>query len=205
MKTVVIHGKVLKPISPKVQYPDADLWGCTHTQLQYRRMNASLDNWDEWFELHGVEPTSFYPGVRALRPKALAWYRTLPPNDRPLWMLDHYPDIPASQRFPIEEVMAAFPIEDDPGQPTTGMWTCQVDYLMAFAILRKYDCIVLHGHGISQSPAHMASHFGILYWVAVARERGIQVTIHAPSWYRAPRRPYGIASGGWGREHGKIR
>jgi hypothetical protein len=203
MKTVVMHGKVIKPISPKVQYPEAVLWGCTHTQQQYGKHHARLDDWDAWFDLHPVEKTKFYPGIKALRPKTYDWYKTLPPGSRPLWMFEVDPSIPASVRFPRERILTAFPIEDDTGQTDVGhMLTCQVDWMMAHAILEGYEHIVLHGHGVSERPGHMVSHRGILYWIAVARGRGIRVTVHAPSWYRAPTRPYGITAGGWEHEHG---
>lgn len=194
MKTVVIHGKVIKPVSPKVQFPHADLWCCTHTQQQYRKHKVTLDDWDEWFELHPVERTSFYAGVRHLRPKALAWYRTLPAVGRPLWMLTLDPSIPAARRFPIEELEAAFP--PDPGEEGQ-QWTCQVDYMIPYAIWRGYQHIVLHGHGVNQRPEHMLAHRGILYWIGFARGRGIRVTVLPPSWYRAPAKRYAYETGGW--------
>ncbi len=197
MRTVVLHGKVIKPISPRVEYPDADLWGCTHTQQQYEKHKATLDDWTAWWELHPIERTSFYQGVRHLRPKTLAWYQTLPGGSRPLWMLKKEPSIPASQAFPFDQVRKAFPIEDEVGLPSAGMFTCQVDWMMAWAIIQGYEHIVLHGHGVSQKPDHMVAHRGILYWIAVARERGRRVTVKAPSWYRAPTKAYGIEAGGW--------
>jgi hypothetical protein len=199
MKTVVIHGKVTKPISPKIEYPDAELWGCTHTQQQYAKHRARLDDWDAWFDLHPIDRTAFYPGIKQNRPGALAWYRTLPANDRPLWMLQAYPDIPASVAFPHERVRAAFPVFDDPKQSQPGgMFTCQVDYMVAYAILEGYEHIVLHGHGVNDvDPVHMAAHRGILYWVGYARGKGIKMTVLSPSWYRAPVKAYAIEAGGW--------
>ena len=194
MKTVVIHGKVIEPVSPKVQFPDADLWVCTHTQQQYTKRGARLDDWDEWFELHPVERTPFYAGVRHLRPNTLAWYRTLPAHGRPLWMLTVDKTIPASRRFPIEDVEAAFP--PDPNEDGHH-WTCQVDYMIPYAILRGYDHIVLHGHGVeSKRIAHMLDHRGILYWIGFARGRGVRVTVLKPSWYRAPKKRYAYETGG---------
>lgn len=196
MKTVVIHGKVITPVSPKVQFPEADLWVCTHTQQQYAKHKAKLDDWDEWFEVHPVERTKFYEGVQIKRPKTLAWYRTLPANSRPLWMLTVDPTIPASRRFPLEEVERAFP--KDPSED--GMWwTCQVDYMIPYAMLRGYEHIVLHGHGVSTRPEHMLDHRGILYWIGFARGRGIRVTVLKPSWYRAPAKRYAYETGGLSR------
>lgn len=198
MKTVVIHGKVLQPVSPLVEFPGADLWGCTHTQQQYAKRGGSLSDWSEWYELHPLDPTPFYDGVIALRPKTYHWYRTLPgpgqPGFRPVYMLEHDDRIPASVRFPLEDVEAHFAPDVDEG---SRMWTCQVDYLMAYAIRRGYERIVLHGHGVSERPEHMVAHRGILYWIAVARTLGIRVTVLPPSWYRAPVKRYAYETGGW--------
>jgi hypothetical protein len=194
VKTVVIHGKVIKPISPRREFPDADLWGCTHTQQQYAKHGARLEDWSEWYDLHPIDPTPFYPGIRVNRPKALAWFQTLPAHDRPLYMLAADPRVPAAVRFPIEEIEAVFPPDPDEGDR---MWTCQVDYMIAFAIIRGYERIVLHGHGVSQKLEHMIAHRGILYWIAVARTMGVRVTVLAPSWYRAPRGRYAYDVGGW--------
>lgn len=198
MKTVIFLGKRHAPGSPRREYPGAELWGTTHSQESYERAYGRIDDWTSWWDLHPVERTPFYDGIKARRPKTYAWYQTLPAHDRPLWMLEVDPTIPASVRFPRERVQAAFPIEDEVGQvPVGGMFTCQVDWMMAYAILEGYEHIILHGHGVSQDPAHMAAHRGILYWVAVARTLGIRVTVLAPSWYRAPIKAYAVEAGGW--------
>lgn len=205
MRTVVIHGKVTKPISPKRQYPDAELWACTHTQQQYRKQHASLDDWDAWFDLHPVNTTKHYPGIKGLRPGVWKWYTALP-ADRPVYLLESHPDVPASVRFPLDRVRAAFPVEDEPDQAVPGgMFTCQVDWMLAFAILEGYEHIILHGHGVSEDPPHMMSHRGILYWVGWARAIGIRVSILSPSWYRAPTKVYPIEAGGWAMEKGLSR
>lgn len=197
MRTVIFLGKRRGSGSPREKWPEAELWGTTHSNQKYRK-HGMIEDWTAWWDLHPVNPTSFYQGIKAKRPATYAWYQSLPgpgePNHRPVWMLEKDPSIPASVVFPWKFVLEQFPIDGE-----AGSWmTCQVDWMAAYAILERYEHIILHGHGVSREPAHMVAHRGILYWIAVARERGIKVTIVPPSWYLAPLQPYGVAAGGLG-------
>src|SRR5688500_17698504 len=49
-KTVIIHGKRVSELSPKVRWPHAELWGVTRCNVVYWR--ESLIDWDRWFDLH---------------------------------------------------------------------------------------------------------------------------------------------------------
>ena len=195
MKTVIFMGKRTKAGSPLAQWPGAELCGTTNSQQKYEKKLGNITDWSSWWDLHPFNPTPFYRGIKALRPRTYDWYKTLPgpdaPDYRPLWLFESDPHVPAGKLFPTEEVLDAFKI------PGEGWWfTCQVDWMMAFHILRGYQHIVLHGHGVSRELDHMIRHRGILYWIAVARERGVQVTVVRPSWYFSSSKPYGIASGG---------
>lgn len=204
MKTVIFLGKRTAAGSPLAQWPGAELAGTTHSNQKYRRRCGEITDWSSWWDLHPFNETRFpghppsvYEGIKKRRPATYRWYQTLPgpdqPGYRPLWLLELDPTIPAGVRFPVEEVLDAFPIRNGNGS----FYTCQVDWMMAFHILRGYEHIILHGHGVSEDPTFFAKHRGVIHWVTLARERGIQVTINAPSWYLAPKRAYGIASGGW--------
>ena len=202
MKEVIFLGKRTKAGSPRKFWPTADLWGVTHSNQKYAKRHGQIDDWTEWWDIHPINSTPFYKGIKAKRPKTFDWYKTLPgpgaPNYRPLWLLDdaalEVPPIPAARVFDWREVFDAFPIDGEIGR----WFTCQVDWMFGAAILRRYEHIILHGHGVSLDPRHMVAHRGILYWLAVARERGIKVTIMPPSWYLAPEKPYAIAAGGMG-------
>jgi len=197
MKEVIFLGKRKTPGSPKAQWPNAELWGVTHSQQKYHKL-GTVDDWDSWWDLHLIHKTAFYPGIKLKRRSTYNWYQTLPgpdsPHYRPLYLFELDPTIPAGVQFPIQEVLDAFPVLNGNG----AWYTCQLDWQFGFALLRGYEHIVLHGHGVSQEPQHMVAHRGILYWVTLARERGVKVTIVPPSWYLAPTAPYGIAAGGWG-------
>lgn len=205
MKEVIFLGKRMKPGSPSAQWPGAALWGTTNSNVKYAhkrdkrgRVIGTVEDWTEWFDIHPFDPVPGYKGIKLQRPAAYRWYQTLPgpgqPNYRPLWLAELEPTIPAGVLFPTERVLDAFKI---PGEGH-GWYTCQVDLMFAYAILEGYEHIVLHGHGVSRELKHMIDHVGIVYWIALARERGIKVTIVPPSWYLAPKNPYGVSRGNWG-------
>jgi hypothetical protein len=198
VKSVILLGKRRSPGSPREQWPGAELWGTTSSNQKYAKKHGAITDWTSWWDLHPVHPTPFYRGIRAMRPETYAWYTKLPgpdsPKYRPVWMLEKDPLVPASVAFPWREVLDWARVPDEPG----AWMTCQVDWMMAYAIREGYQHIILHGHGVSREPAHMVAHRGILHWVTVARERGVRVTIVPPSWYIAPEQPYGVAAGGLG-------
>jgi len=205
VKTVIFLGKRTAPGSPRERWPEAELWGTTNSNVKYaqkrdkeRRVIGTVDDWTAWWELHPFGPVPGYEGVKRKRPAAYRWYQTLPgpnqPGYRPLWLAELDPTIPAGVLFPKARVLDAFKI---PGEGH-GWFTCQVDLMMAYAILEGYEHIILHGHGVSRELKHMIDHVGIVYWIALARERGIKVTVVAPSWYLAPKNPYGVSAGDWG-------
>jgi hypothetical protein len=204
-KTVIFLGKRQAPGSPLTQWPNAELWGTTNSNVKYAskrdkqgRVIGTVDDWTAWWDLHPFNPVPGYDGIKKKRPGAYQWYQTLPgpdqPGYRPLWLAELEPTIPAGVLFPKQRILDAFKIGNGEGH----WFTCQVDLMMAYAILEGFEHIVLHGHGVSRELAHMIDHVGILYWIAVARERGIKVTVVPPSWYIAPKNPYGISAGNWG-------
>ena len=198
MRTVIFLGKRTKPGSPLEDWPGATLWGTTHSNQKWGRKYGTVDDWHAWWDLHPFEPVPGYAGIKRRRPSTYRWYQTLPgpdsPNYRPLWLTELDPTIPAGVLFPTEEILDTF------ARDVHGRWfTCQVDLMMAYVIMRRaFDHIVLHGHGTKFERAHMVDHVGVIVWAAIARERGITVTILEPSWYLGPKQPYGISNGNWG-------
>jgi len=198
VKEVIFLGKRRATGSPREQWPNAELCGTTHSNQKYQKKHGQVTDWTSWWDLHPFDATPWYAGIKAKRPATYRWYQTLPGPDsqdyRPLWLFELDRTIPAGVLFPTHEVLKAFPILGGNG----AWYTCQVDWMMAYHIMKGYEHIILHGHGISLRPEHMVAHRGILYWVTLARERGIKVTVVPPSWYLAPTAPYGIAAGGFG-------
>lgn len=194
MKSVIFLGKREHPGSPKDKWPDADLWGTTHSYTKYLKRCGPINDWDAWFDLHPFNPVPGYIGIKRRRPQTYRWYQTLagPTDDayRPLWLAETDPTIPAGKRFPTEQILAAFP-------KYQRWFVSQTDWMVAYAIMQGYERIILHGHGMKFEVTHMLDHCGMLVWMTVARERGIQVDIIGKSWYLGQAKPYGVSLDGW--------
>lgn len=197
MKEIIFLGKRKARGSPKAQWPNAHLAGTTHSNQKYARRYGTVDDWDSWWDLHPFNPVPRYDGIKKKRLATYHWYQTLPgpgdPRYRPLWLAELDPSIKAGKLFPSQQLLDAC------GSSLRRWLTCQVDLMMAYHILiDRHDHIILHGHGIGREPGHMVDHVGVIVWLQVAREHGIEVTIVKPSWYLGQERPYGISTRtGW--------
>lgn len=195
MKTVIFLGKRKERGSPKLRWPGAELWGTTHSNQKWARKFGTVDDWDSWWDLHPFNTVPGYLGIKKRRPETYRWYQTLPgpgqPGYRPLWLSELDPTIPAGVLFPTTRVVNAF------GAEARRWFTCQTDLMMAYAILEGYQHIILAGHCTKFETAHILDHVGMLVWMTIARERGIEVTIVKPSWYLGQAKPYGVSLDGW--------
>jgi hypothetical protein len=191
-RTVIIHGiRITKElVSPRAGRSYADLWGLTRCNQKY--WGGRLTDWTEWFDMHPLESSGEWLGIRARRPEAWAWYAEQE-KGRPIWMAAHHPQIAASQRFPLEALQQHFPVVQDLaiGVEPCRQFTCMLDYVIAFAIYRGYRRIVLNGIGFATDAGHQFVHRGILYWIGFARGLGVEVLVDAPSVYRMPEQLYG--------------
>ena len=181
-KTVIIHGKRVSELSPKVRWPHAELWGVSRCNVVYWR--ESLTDWDRWFDIHPRDPEPHHRGIFAKRPEAWDWYRRQPVG-RPIYLRDTHPDVPASVAFPrswVEEILRST------------RFTVSVDWLIGLAICEGFERIVLNGIGTRLEPDYQYAHQGILYWLGRAEGMGIEVVIEGPSCYAMPTTVYGYTA-----------
>lgn len=193
--TVVFLGKRTSRESPKVKWPGCHLAGTTHSNQRWAPKYGTIENWDSWWDLHPFGAVPGYQGIKKRRPKTYQWYQTLPgpnqPGYRPLWLTELDPTIPAGVLFPTQRILDAF------GKDHCRWIISQTDAMVAFYILEGVKRIVLSGHGTRFDAPHMIDHCGMLVWMTIARERGIEVVIVQPSWYVGVPQPYGISTSGW--------
>lgn len=125
-KSVIIGGFRHTVESPRYKHPYAELW---LQSTSIRPWQWTLYDWSRWFDLHTVEPQSFYPGIRAMRPDVLDWYLKQG-SERPIYFTKRYLNIIASQAYPIHTITAQF------GAHYFG---CQLDYMGALALHEGFD------------------------------------------------------------------
>jgi len=132
-----------------------------------------LYDWSRWFDIHAIEPNSFYPGIRAMRPDVLAWYHKQG-SERPIYFTERHPSILASRAYPIDAVTDAF---------GAGYFGCQLDYMAALALLEGFDRWILYGVGqpycrdrTGEAAQKWWKHHGtFLYWLRLANARGVEI------------------------------
>lgn len=191
MKAVIFHGVRSSQASPRDGRADHELWCVTRANAGMagaRCWNGELTDWTRWFDLHSFEPHGRWPGLKASRGETLAWYAQEPAGGRPIYMIDRHPDVPASVRYPIEDVRMVHGHNDEP----TSFFGCMIDYLFGLALMEGFDRIVLNGVGMSHDAGHALLHRTILYWMGYARGRGVDVVVEGDSCYaNANQRLYG--------------
>lgn len=156
--------------SPRYHFPDAELW---LQSTSARAWDWILYDWSRWFDIHAIQPQSFYPGIKAMRPDVLAWYYKQG-SERPIYFTEQYPDIIASRAYPIERMTEQFGL---------GHFGCQLDYMAAMALDEGFDRWILYG--IGQPYCHdrtsekamkwFQHHSTFLYWLRLANTRGVEI------------------------------
>jgi hypothetical protein len=170
MKSVIMGGYRHTVESPRYHFPDAELW---LQSTSARAWDWVLFDWSRWFDVHAIEPKSFYPGIRAMRPDVLAWYHKQG-SERPIYMTTRYPQIIGSRAYPIEAITEQF---------GANYFGCQLDYMGALALQEGFGRWILYGIGQpyctdrtgerAQKWFHYHSTF--LYWLRLANAKGVEI------------------------------
>lgn len=162
--------------SPRFHFADAELW---LQSTSARAWDWVLYDWSRWFDIHDIEPNSFYPGIRVMRPDVLWWYHKQG-SERPIYMTRRYPQIIGSRAYPIDQVAETF---------GAGYFQCQLDYMGALALEEGFDRWILYGIGqpyagdrTSDRADHWFKHHGsFLYWLRLATARGVEIVLDTPA------------------------
>lgn len=176
MKAVILGGYRHTVESPRYHYANAELW---LQSTSARAWDWVLYDWSRWFDIHPVEPTSFYPGIRVMRPDVLAWYHKQG-SERPIYLIDHVPQIIGSRAYPIDHITATC---------GAGYFGCQLDYMAALALDEGFDTWILYGIGqpyVANRTGPRAQHWykhhaTFLYWLRKATADGVRIIYDTPA------------------------
>jgi hypothetical protein len=154
-----------------------EIWGLNS-------LYAFLPRWDRWYEIHPREHIAKdlnRAELKQLGTEHVDWLKKQSgpvegEKFRPIYMQDHYDDIPASVRWPREEI----------NKWTTAMFgpQAELDYftstpgeMMAHAIFEGAGEIHLYGIDLLQSEEYAYQRPGCEYWIGIARGLGIRVYV----------------------------
>lgn len=93
------------------------------------------------------------------------------PHDFPIYMLDIDPEVPASAKYPQDEILKALPCEKR-------MFTCTAAYAFSLAAFLKYEKVMLYGIEVVFDSEYNEQREAVAYWVGFLQGRGIIVDRH---------------------------
>lgn len=135
--------------------PDVEIWGVNELYKAVPRI-------DVLFELHD----RFWLTQKERNPDHLKW---LQESTIPVYMLDHYEDIPKSIKFPIEPIVKEFGT----------YFTNSISYLIALAVYLRFDEIGIYGVDMATDSEYGTQRPSVEYFIGVAKGRGINVILPA--------------------------
>lgn len=151
-----------------------DFWGCNE-------LGRSIEEtrWDAWFNLHARGHTSaalmqrLGPWLRSrtpsvdhdIKPESVEWLKAQAPT--PVYMLEHFDDIPNSIAYPFEEVFKTF----------GNYFTSSIAYQMALGMMMGYREIHLYGVDMAYEEEYVYQRGACEYLIGLARGMGIKVYV----------------------------
>lgn len=104
------------------------------------------------------------------------------PHPFPIWMQAQYPDVPASEQYPLDEICATLlaPIARKSGEAVK-YFTSSAAYALALAIYMGYKEIEICGVEMTSDTEYFAQRDGVTFWLGIATGRGIKVTLQDKS------------------------
>ena len=177
MKKVCILGFAATKEKAPLADPDVELYGINELYgfLAPKREAATLPLFDRWFELHDMQTITDSNEDQA----HLKWLKAQPAG-RPIYMQEVHADMPASVRYPIEDMIARF------GR----YFTSSIGYMLATAICEgrdgqlkivdpdvAYGWIGLYGIDLAADSEYADQRPNAEYLIGLARGLGIEVVI----------------------------
>lgn len=156
-----------------------EIWSLNHAYNHIPR-------WDRWFEVHPrvhFQRDLMRDGMAQDGARHVGWLAKEPAGGRPIYCQEHYDDIPASVRWPREEINAWFQKQDPGGQPAAlgyyadDYYTSTPSQQIAHAIYEGFEEIHLYGIDMLQAEEYFYQRSGCEYYAGFARGRGIKLYI----------------------------
>lgn len=144
----------------------------------YKVLGDALPRIDRLFEIHHED----WIRRKELSSATEYWEWLKQPHGFPIYMLDAHPEVPASVRYPLEEIQQdLFPnFCTNTGDPIK-FYTSSVSFMLALAIYERVERIELYGVEMLSSTEYAYQYPGGAFMIGVALGRGIEVVIHEKS------------------------
>ncbi len=150
-----------------------------------------IPRWDLWFEIHdrvkfGID-TNKEIGY-GLTQTGQPYMQALAQMKCPILMVEQYPDMPNSLRFPLEEIICKYdPLQrgkdpsiyklNDEFNDWNGYFTNSISYMVALAIDWGYKEIGVWGVDMATATEWGSQRPSCEFWLGIALGKGIKLTI----------------------------
>lgn len=149
--------------------PDIEIWSCNN-------LYKFIPKTDRIFQLH--RPDLLIADHHGVTGKEHIEY--LQTCNIPIYMQEHYDDIPTSVRYPIEEVTEAFgiPRNGDEGVKDA-YFTNTISFMIALALLEGFEEIGIYGVDMAVGTEYAEQRPSCEYYIGIAKGKGVKVIIPA--------------------------
>lgn len=168
MKKVAIVGYAPSWKDAPYQDKDTEIW----------IMNDLYDivpRWDRLFDIHMIDE------IKARKSRGEGnklHYDMLKTLDKPIYMQEHYPNIPASIKFPLDMLAKKYQI---PSMGDKIFLTCSVSHMIALAIDEGFKEIQLFGIHEAVDSEYKDEMPSVVYWLGYAAGKGINIVVSPDS------------------------
>lgn len=140
---------------------DTEIWGINDAY----KTEGFMKRWDRWFQLHPLN----YLAVQDNSPRDLEHLQWLKQNHKfPIYMQEHYPDMPASVKYPLGDVCKKF------GRKYL---TSSFAFMFGLAALEGFERIELYGFDMKTFSEYANQRPNTEYMIGKAEGWGIDVYI----------------------------
>ena len=141
--------------------PSWEIWGLNELYMMIPR-------WTRWFELH---TRSVYEADKNRTNDHIYALRAM---TCPVYMHQHYDDIPMSVAYPLNEIARAFP---SPAEGSRPYLTNSISYMLALAIYENFQEIMIAGVDMAHDTEYGTQRPSCEYYIGIAQGRGVKVTM----------------------------
>ena len=136
--------------------PDTEIWGLNEAGIQ-----PWMKRFDRWFQIHpeGIFSRPNNPSD----PEHLKWLEQL--KGKPIYMQNHYDNIPESIQYPIDEVTNLY----------GNYQTSTLAYMLCLALLEEFERIEIYGFEMGTRTEYHYQRANGEYLIGLARGLGCEV------------------------------
>jgi len=168
MKKVALVGYAPSWKDAPYNDPDIEIW----------IMNDMYDfapRYDRLFDIHMIDEIK----TRKSRGEGnKLHYEMLKTIDKPIYMQEHYPEIPASVKFPLDILTDAYKT-DSMGDKI--FLACSVSHMLALAIYEGFEEIQIYGIHEAVDSEYKDEMPSVVYWLGFAAGKGIKIKVSPDS------------------------